>query len=59
MNQIHGRELKSRLGFLLLAVFGFYLIAPVKVVFDAWIPEQWRIPFGVAGFLAVLYFFKF
>lgn len=58
MAGITGREFKSRLGFILLAFFAFYLIEPVK----EWINSNFQINpliIGVVGIILTLYFFDF
>jgi hypothetical protein len=52
------QELKSRIGFILLGFFSFYLVEPLRELVDAHLKLN---PFiiGGAGLLLVLIFFDF
>lgn len=52
------REFKSRMGFILLGFFTFYLVEPLRTYIDAHANIS---PFiiGIGGILATLYLFEF
>lgn len=59
--RITKKELRSRFGFLLLAFFGFYLIAPIRESLSTnfQLEPMTQIIIGIGGILTVLYFFDF
>ncbi len=51
-------ELKSRIGFILLGFFSFYLVEPLRKFVDSNLQlNPWII--GIGGILVVLFFFDF
>lgn len=55
---ISGKELKSRIGYILLGFFSFYLVDPIQTWVDANLSIN-PLVVGIVGILATLYFFDF
>jgi len=56
--RITNKEVKSRMGYILIGFFAFYLVDPIK----SWINANWNINpilVGIVGILITLYFFDF
>ena len=57
--QITSREAKSRVGFILLGVFAFYIALELREVINVMFPNTNPIVIGVIGIIAVLFLFDF
>lgn len=57
--RITAKETKQRVGYILLGVFAYYLVDPLKGFLDNFLGGMNPLLVGVAGILAVLYFWEF
>ncbi len=59
--KITKKELRGRIGFILLAFFTFYLVSPIRQWFETnfAVAQNLQIVIGIIGILITLYFFDF